>query len=84
MRYLAILMTAICSLTAASAQERPGLDLRSIPISDWLNAGEHADIPWYFSVRPPFLRIDQRVEVAYIARISERISTDPAPGTSCF
>ena len=53
-----------------TAQEYPPLDLHSIPISDWLNVGEHSEIPWTFSVREPYLRVDQRLEVPYIARIS--------------
>ena len=48
------------------------LDLHSIPISDWLNAGEHSDIRWNFILREPYLRIDQRLEVAYSVRISGR------------
>ena len=53
-----------------SAEDHPSLDLHSIPISDWLNAGEHSEIPWTFSVRAPYLRVDQRLEVPYFARIS--------------
>src|SRR5262249_43544663 len=53
-----------------SAEDTPSLDLHSIPISDWLNAGEHSEIPWTFSVHQPYLRIDQRLEVPYFARIS--------------
>src|SRR4051812_4369976 len=56
----------------AGAQEHPPLDLRSIPISDWLNAGDHSDIPWNFRVRDPYLRIDQRMEVSYTARIAAK------------
>ena len=43
------------------------LDLKSIPISDWLNAGEHSEIPWDFRVTEPYLRVDQRIEVSYVA-----------------
>src|SRR5947207_13831434 len=50
-------------------QDHPPLDLRAIPISDWLNGGEHEDIPWSFRVRDPILRIDQRLEVSYTADI---------------
>lgn len=54
-----------------SAEDKaPPLDLRSIPISDWLNAGEHTELPWTFTVRQPSLRIDQRIEISYAARIS--------------
>ena len=56
--------------TLGGAQDRDPLDLRSIPISDWLNVGDHSDIPWTFNVREPYLRIDQRLEVFYVARIS--------------
>ena len=56
--------------TPVIAQEYPPLDLHSIPISDWLNVGEHSEIPWTFSVREPYLRVDQRLEVPYIARVS--------------
>ena len=60
--------------SAVRAQdEHPPLDLHSIPISDWLNAGEHAEIPWNFTVRGPFLRVDQRLEVVYTARISAKV-----------
>src|SRR6266851_2910362 len=53
-------------------QDHPPLDLRAIPISDWLNTGEHADIPWNFRVRDPILRIDQRLEVSYTADIAAK------------
>lgn len=56
----------------AGAGEHPPLDLRSIPISDWLNAGDHSDIPWNLRVRDPYLRIDQRMEVSYSARIAAK------------
>jgi hypothetical protein len=56
----------------ARAEDAPPLDLRSIPISDWLNAGNHAEVPWDIRVRPPYLRIDQRLEVSYSARISSK------------
>ncbi len=43
------------------------LDLKSIPISDWLNGGEQKEIPWDFRVSNPYLRVDQRIEVSYVA-----------------
>jgi hypothetical protein len=58
--------------TRVGAQDHDPLDLHSIPISDWLNAGDHSDIPWTFTVREPYLRIDQRLEVPYVARISAK------------
>lgn len=54
------------------AEDPLPLDLHSIPISDWLNAGERSDIRWNFTVREPYLRIDQRLEVSYSVRISGR------------
>jgi hypothetical protein len=58
-------------LTAnVSAEDPLPLDLHSIPISDWLNAGEHAEIPWSFTLRDPYLRIDQRLEILYSVRIA--------------
>jgi len=63
-----LLLAALAPL--AAAQEPPPLDLRSIPISNWLDAGEHAEIPWSFVVRDPILRVDQRLEIAYTVRIS--------------
>ena len=51
-------------LSTIQEDEAP-LDLKSIPISDWLNAGELSEIPWDFRVSEPSLRVDQRIEVAY-------------------
>src|SRR5437868_11188753 len=49
-----------------SSDEDP-LDLKTIPIADWLDQGEYAQIPWEFRVNEPYLRIDQRMEVSYVA-----------------
>ena len=68
--FTTILLLALTSLVRA--EDHAPLDLRSIPISDWLNAGEHSEIPWDFRVREPYLRIDQRLEVSYTARISAK------------
>src|SRR5213596_763608 len=57
---------------SAGGQDHPPLDLRSIPISDWLNMGEHSEIPWDLRVRDPYLRVDQRLEVSYTARIAAK------------
>ena len=67
-KFVALLLVALAPL--AAAQEPPPLDLRSIPISNWLDSGEHAEIPWSFVVRDPILRVDQRLEIAYNVRIS--------------
>src|SRR3989442_15987234 len=66
--------SAVAARSAHSVQsgEDSALDLKSIPISDWLNAGEAAEVPWEFRVADPYLRIDQRLEVSYVARISAR------------
>src|SRR2546425_4037255 len=48
------------------------LDLKSIPISDWINAGEQAEIPWDLRLSDPYLRIDQRLEVSYLVRINAK------------
>jgi hypothetical protein len=66
-----VLFCASCAPFAAAQDHQP-LDLRSIPISDWLNAGDHEDISWDFRVSDPYLRVDQRLEVSYSARISAK------------
>jgi hypothetical protein len=65
--FSAILVLTLASL--ACAQDRPPLDLRSIPISDWLNGGDHSDLSWNLSVGNAYLRVDQRLEVSYTVRI---------------
>jgi hypothetical protein len=69
----------ICSAAGGAVAPRPVqspedslLVLKSIPISDWLNVGERAEIPWDLRVSDPYLRIDQRLEIAYMVRISAR------------
>ena len=68
--FAAVIFFGLTSLVYA--EDPAPLDLHSIAISDWLNAGERSDIPWSFSVREPYLRIDQRLEVSYTARISAK------------
>jgi hypothetical protein len=51
------------SFLTLSEDKFPPLDLRSIPISAWLNGGDHADIPWDLRVSEPFLSVNQRLEV---------------------
>src|SRR5207245_9000346 len=68
----------ICFAAAAGAlSARPvqigdgiPLDLKSIPISDWINRGEQAEIPWDLRLSDPYLRIDQRLEVSYVIHLS--------------
>src|SRR5207247_2091610 len=70
----------ICFAAAAGAlSARPvqigdgiPLDLKSIPISDWINGGEQAEIPWDLRLSDPYLRIDQRLEVSYVIRLSAK------------
>src|SRR5207245_8490574 len=70
----------ICFAAAAGAlSARPvqigdgiPLDLKSIPISDWINRGEQAEIPWDLRLSDPYLRIDQRLEVSYVIRLSAK------------
>ena len=70
----------ICFAVAAGAlSARPvqigdgiPLDLKSIPISDWINAGEQAEIPWDLRLSDPHLRIDQRLEVSYLIRLNAK------------
>jgi hypothetical protein len=73
MRFIKRLLICLFVLSgSAAAEDYPQLDLHSIPISDWLNGGEHADIPWYFRVRDPLLRIDQRMELFYSAAVDAK------------
>ena len=68
-----VLFLLVSALAGAQDQQQPPpLDLRSIPISEWLNGGDRSEIPWDFRVRDPYLRIDQRLEVSYTARISAK------------
>src|SRR5215475_5840462 len=60
------------SLLTLSEDKFPLLDLYSIPISAWLNGGDHADIPWDLRVSDPFLRVDQRLEVLYSLKIDAK------------
>jgi hypothetical protein len=69
----------VCSFAAGAAFAGPlqsvddsGLDLKSIPIAEWLNVGDHAQIPWNLQMGDPYLRVDQRLEVAYAARLAAR------------
>ncbi len=50
-------------------QEDRDLDLRSIPLAEWLDAKEVAEIPWRLRILPATLRMDQRIEVPYSAAV---------------
>src|SRR5207245_7750106 len=71
---LLICFASAGSLSALPVQIGDGipLDLKSIPISDWINAGEQAEIPWDLRLSDPHLRIDQRLEVSYLIRLNAR------------
>jgi hypothetical protein len=62
---------AACGVFAAQepVQENLSLDLRSIPISDWLNGNDTTEIPWSVRIRPATLGMDQRLEVFYTVSI---------------
>ena len=60
------------SAHAAPLSQESSLDLKSIPISDWINAGERAEIPWDLRLSDPVLRIDQRLEVVYVVRMGAK------------
>lgn len=65
-----LLLAAIPSGRAAASESE--LDLRSIPIAQWLNAPGAAEIPWNIRVGNPDLRMDQRLEVAYSVQIGAK------------
>jgi hypothetical protein len=48
------------------------LDLRSIPIAQWLNSSDTAEIPWSVDVGTAGLRMDQRLEIPYSVRIGAK------------
>jgi len=69
----------ICFAAAGALSARPvqigdgvPLDLKSIPISDWINAGEQAEFPWDLRLSDPHLRIDQRLEVSYVIHLNAK------------
>ena len=59
-----------CATPAGAAEAE--LDLRSIPIAQWLSASDTAEIPWSVDVGSPGLRMDQRLEVPYGVRIGAK------------
>jgi hypothetical protein len=69
---IASLASSASSPATAAAQGASELDLRSIPISEWLNAEEATEIPWRLRVLPVQLRMDQRLEVPFSATVRAR------------
>ncbi len=67
-----LLFPAVFSAPRQQEDDSPRLDLKSIPISDWLNGAENAEIPWNVRVSDAYLRTDQRLEVSYFARIDAK------------
>jgi hypothetical protein len=53
-------------------QHDPEFSLESIPLQQWLSTKDTAEIPWKIEVKDPALRMDQRLEVAYTARIQAK------------
>jgi hypothetical protein len=72
----AVLATLVLFASPARSQSLrdadSSFDLKSLPISEWLNGNDHADIPWNFQITDPYLRVDQRLEVAYFIRFFAR------------
>jgi len=67
------LLCLLVSFSAASARASEAeLDLRSLPIAQWINGSDSADIPWNVVVGQPNLRMDQRIEVPYEVRIAAK------------
>jgi hypothetical protein len=64
------LFVSVSALTARATEAE--LDLRSIPIGQWLSASDMAEIPWNVEIGAPNLRMDQRIEVPYEARIGAK------------
>lgn len=65
----------LCLFAAASVSARQAdsdLDLRSIPIAEWLNNAETEEIPWSITVRPVSLGMDQRLEVLYTVMVGAK------------
>jgi hypothetical protein len=68
--FACLLLVAIPSGTLVGAES--DLDLRSIPIGQWLNAPDMAEIPWHIDVDNPGLRMDQRLEFAYSVSVGAK------------
>ena len=68
-----VLTSHAAFVTLAHAQTTIApINVRSLPIGAWLEAGESAEIPWRVTLRPATLRMDQRLEVIYEIRISAK------------
>src|SRR5690606_9512740 len=74
-----ILPMLALSVAPALGQSLPGADATTLPLEQWLRDGEIEQIRWNFDLDRPGLRMDQRFEVAYSARVRVR---DLEPGGS--
>ena len=59
------LLCLLLTTSVSARQADSNLDLRSIPISDWLANPQTEEIPWSITVRPASLGMDQRLEFFY-------------------
>jgi hypothetical protein len=66
------LLCLVFSLASHVLFAQEELDLHSIPIGQWLNAPDSAEIPWNIDVGIPGLRMDQRLEVPYEVHIGAK------------
>jgi hypothetical protein len=72
-RRAVVLFCLLASFPAGSTRAAEAeLDLRSIPIAQWLSASDIAEIPWDVEVGSAGLRMDQRLEVPYAVRIGAK------------
>lgn len=60
------------SCIAPLKNEDPSYDAASLPLTDWVSAGEVSQIPWKFQMQDPRLRLDQRYEVSFSSRIDKK------------
>src|ERR1700733_15848125 len=57
---------------AQAMRHDAALDLQTIPLEEWLAAGDAAQIPWKVEFGKPELRIDQRYEIAYSGGVQSK------------
>jgi len=57
---------------AQAMRQDASLDLQTIPLAEWLAAGDTAQIPWKVEFGKPELRIDQRYEIAYSGGVQNK------------
>ena len=59
-------------------------DLRSIPLQDWLHGKDAAGLPWKIEIKDPTLRMDQRLELPYTAKIPAGSLNKSGPAHDLF